>query len=118
MMVDECHHIPAFTFEQVLKHTKARYVVGFSCTAGPFVSVSALRNRPRSGPFVTLSSRETEYHLPPELEDGPIQSIYASLSMDPKRNDLIILFQILWQWRRRVAHPFCSPNALTTWTSW
>ena len=28
MIVDECHHISAFTFEQVMKQVKAKYVVG------------------------------------------------------------------------------------------
>jgi hypothetical protein len=32
VIVDECHHIPAFTFEQVLKQVKARYVVGLTAT--------------------------------------------------------------------------------------
>lgn len=28
VIVDECHHVPAFSFERVLKHVKARFVVG------------------------------------------------------------------------------------------
>jgi len=105
VIVDECHHIPAFTFEQILKHTKARYVVSLMATptrrdgrhpivfmeCGPVrLSVSA-KEHAQIRPFChVVIPRETEYRLPPELEDGPIQSIYASLAMDPKRNDLII----------------------------
>ena len=32
VIVDECHHIPAFTFEQVLKQVKAKYIVGLTAT--------------------------------------------------------------------------------------
>jgi superfamily II DNA or RNA helicase len=32
VIVDECHHISAFTFEQVMKRAKARYVVGLTAT--------------------------------------------------------------------------------------
>jgi superfamily II DNA or RNA helicase len=34
VIVDECHHISAFSFEQVLRQAKARYVLGL--TATPF----------------------------------------------------------------------------------
>jgi superfamily II DNA or RNA helicase len=32
VIVDECHHIPAFTFEQVVKQAKAKYVLGLTAT--------------------------------------------------------------------------------------
>jgi len=32
VIVDECHHISAFTFEQVMKQVKARYIVGLTAT--------------------------------------------------------------------------------------
>jgi superfamily II DNA or RNA helicase len=32
VIVDECHHISAFTFEQVMKQVKAKYVVGLTAT--------------------------------------------------------------------------------------
>ncbi len=32
VIVDECHHIPAFSVEQVLKHARARYVTGLTAT--------------------------------------------------------------------------------------
>ena len=32
VIVDECHHVPAFTFEQVLKFANARYVYGLTAT--------------------------------------------------------------------------------------
>jgi superfamily II DNA or RNA helicase len=32
IIVDECHHLPAFTFEQVLRQAKAKYVLGLTAT--------------------------------------------------------------------------------------
>lgn len=32
VIVDECHHVPAFSFEQVLKFANARYVYGLTAT--------------------------------------------------------------------------------------
>ncbi len=32
VIVDECHHIPAVSFERVLSEAKARYVVGLTAT--------------------------------------------------------------------------------------
>jgi superfamily II DNA or RNA helicase len=32
VIVDECHHISAFTFEQVMSQAKAKYVVGLTAT--------------------------------------------------------------------------------------
>ena len=32
VIVDECHHVSAFTFERVLRKAKAKYVVGLTAT--------------------------------------------------------------------------------------
>lgn len=32
LVVDECHHLPAFSFEQVARQAKAKYVLGLSAT--------------------------------------------------------------------------------------
>ncbi|MBK6534165.1 MAG: DEAD/DEAH box helicase family protein, partial [Deltaproteobacteria bacterium] len=32
VLIDECHHVPAFAFERVVSATPARYVVGLSAT--------------------------------------------------------------------------------------
>ena len=32
VIVDECHHLSAFTSEQVMKQVKARYVLGLTAT--------------------------------------------------------------------------------------
>ena len=32
VIVDECHHLPAFSFERVLNEVKAKYIVGLTAT--------------------------------------------------------------------------------------
>ena len=32
VIVDECHHLSAFTFEQVMRQVKAKYVAGLTAT--------------------------------------------------------------------------------------
>ena len=32
VIVDECHHVSAFSFERVMKEVKARYVLGLTAT--------------------------------------------------------------------------------------
>jgi len=32
IIVDECHHLSAFSFEAILKKAKARFVVGLTAT--------------------------------------------------------------------------------------
>jgi superfamily II DNA or RNA helicase len=32
ILVDECHHLPAYSFEQVIRHARARYVAGLTAT--------------------------------------------------------------------------------------
>jgi len=32
IIIDECHHIPAVSFEEVLKHAKSRYILGLTAT--------------------------------------------------------------------------------------
>ena len=32
VIVDECHHLPAFSFERVLNQVKAKYIVGLTAT--------------------------------------------------------------------------------------
>lgn len=33
VVVDECHHLSAFTFEQVMQQVRAQYVLGLTSTA-------------------------------------------------------------------------------------
>jgi superfamily II DNA or RNA helicase len=105
VIVDECHHMPAVSFERVLSEVRARYVVGLTATPqrrdghqpitemqlGP-VRYKAAPPGPRSGrPFDTqLITRETQFRLVSEQVPLPIQALYRELAADPARNDLIL----------------------------
>jgi superfamily II DNA or RNA helicase len=101
-IVDECHHIPAFTFEQVLKHAPARYVVGLTATpirrdghhpiivmqCGPVVYRS-LSETPGS-PKTIVRPTATGFQLSWDVQDPGIQEIYAQISADEARNNRIV----------------------------
>ncbi len=104
VIIDECHHIPAFTFEQVLKQAKARYVVGLTATpirkdghhpiimmqCGPIRFKENAKRHATITPFEhVVLTRFTDFKLPPELTDPKIQDIYSALVFDKHRNELI-----------------------------
>jgi len=104
VIVDECHHIPAFTFEQVLKQVKARYVIGLTATpirkdghhpiimmqCGPIRFRETARKQADTMPFKhVVLTRFTDFKLPPELSDPKIQDIYSTIAFDKHRNELI-----------------------------
>jgi superfamily II DNA or RNA helicase len=104
VIVDECHHISAFTFEQVMRQVKARYVVGLTATptrkdghhpiiymqCGPIRFNLSARKMTGTNPFEhRVIPRVTEFQMPPENSDVTIQDIYAGLVDDRSRNELI-----------------------------
>ena len=104
VVVDECHHVSASSFEQVLSEVRARYVTGLTATPkrrdgqhpifemqlGPARYVVDRRPSAAAAPFARrLVVRETEFELTGET-DLPIQCIYRSLAGDERRNDLIL----------------------------
>jgi len=108
LVVDECHHVSASSFEQVARASKARYVLGLSATptrkdghhpiifmqCGPIRYRDNARNQAAQRPFEhKLVVRRTAFMLPPELssqEKTAIQDIYSALAMDNQRNNLIL----------------------------
>jgi len=101
VIVDECHRIPAPSFEGVLKTFKARYVVGLTATpyrkdgmerillhqCGPirFTSDIAAASFDRS-----VLVRETSFNIPPEHGDKPPYHILAEcIAHDDVRNSVI-----------------------------
>jgi superfamily II DNA or RNA helicase len=103
IIVDECHHLSAYTFEQVLRKAKARFVLGLTATpyrkdghhpiiimqCGPIRFRSTARTRGTDGPVEhVVVARSTGYQLKGDGEPG-IQDLYASLVTDERRNDLI-----------------------------
>jgi superfamily II DNA or RNA helicase len=104
VIVDECHHISAFTFEQVMRQVKAKYVVGLTATptrkdghhpiiymqCGPVRFSMSARTMTESTPFEhRVTPRSTEFRMAPELTEVTIQDIYSGLVDDTSRNEMI-----------------------------
>ena len=104
IIVDECHHVPAVSFERVLSEVKARFVTGLTATPrrrdgqqpilhmqlGPVRFTVDSRNKNAQRPFAhSLIVRETRF-APKTLSDRTgIQELYAMLAADQTRNELI-----------------------------
>jgi len=87
VIIDECHHLPAVTFEQVLRQVKARYVIGL--TATPY-------RRDGQQPIILMQwshhliCRDTSFTTPTQEGEPSIHDIYAALVADEARNELIL----------------------------
>jgi len=105
VIVDECHHLSAFTFEQVMKQVKAKYVVGLTATPErkdghhPIIYMQcgqvrfklSARSMTAATPFEhEVVPRLTDFSLLPEQTDMTIQEVYAALVDDRVRNELIL----------------------------
>jgi superfamily II DNA or RNA helicase len=112
VIVDECHHLPAGSFEQVAKAVHARYLLGLSATptrkdghqpilfmqCGPIRFRSDPRRQASERPFEhRVIVRQTQFALPPSpppetaVATGPgIQQLYSLLAADQERNALIV----------------------------
>jgi len=104
VIVDECHHISAFTFEQVMRQVKAKYVVGLTATptrkdghhpviymqCGPVRHYLSARTMLETTPFEhKVTPRYTEFRIAPECTEITIQDIYGALINDLARNEMI-----------------------------
>jgi hypothetical protein len=125
VIVDECHHLSAFTFEQVMKQVKAKYVLGLTATperkdghhpiiymqCGPIRYKLSARSMTAASPFEhEVIPRLTDFCLSPEQADTTIQELYAALVDDKTRNELIVGDLL------RVIQDGCSPLLLTART--
>ncbi len=106
LVIDECHHLSAVSFEAVARRAKARYVLGLSATVtrrdghhpivfmqcGPVrFRVSAKAEACRRPFRHRALLRPTSFRLPEGIdgERPPIQQVYAALAEDEDRNALI-----------------------------
>ncbi|MCC6765744.1 MAG: DEAD/DEAH box helicase [Deltaproteobacteria bacterium] len=104
IIVDECHHLPAVSFERVLAEARARYVVGLTATPqrrdghdpiaemqlGPVRFAVDPKSQAAQRPFAhTLVVRETGFTTSRE-KTSSIQELYAALAADEQRNHLIL----------------------------
>ncbi len=100
VIVDECHHAPAVSFERVMREVKARYVLGLTATpyrrdglqrllhfqCGPIRYQVQPRSEEGQHPFSNrLLIRATRF-----FAQGSIQELYAALVADPHRNAQIL----------------------------
>ncbi|MDQ0469801.1 TOTE conflict system archaeo-eukaryotic primase domain-containing protein [Labrys wisconsinensis] len=107
LVVDECHHLSAASFELVARRAKARYVLGLSATVARkdghhpiiFMQCGPVRHRvdaraqaAERGMTHRARHRSTNFRLPSPLaasERPPMPAVYAALAQDGPRNDLI-----------------------------
>ena len=100
IIVDECHHLSAFSFESILKQSKSRYVVGLTATPirrdghHPiiFMQCGPIRHtavRPDNAPAsLAVIPR---WLPPPEISsDDSIQSLFTQLIQSEYRNRIIV----------------------------
>jgi superfamily II DNA or RNA helicase len=105
VIVDECHHLPAVSFERVLSEVKARFIVGLTATPhrrdghhpitemqlGPVRYNVSVKSHVARRPFEhTLIVRETAFRMIGDKSGAGIQEIYGALASDETRNRRIL----------------------------
>ncbi|MGA2400953.1 MAG: DEAD/DEAH box helicase family protein [Syntrophobacteraceae bacterium] len=108
LIVDECHHVSAKSFETVARQCKARYVTGLSATVtrkdghhpiilmqcGPIRYHVDERRQAVERPFKhRVIVRKTGFSLPGVLQSGDdlaIHELYSALVSDEQRTELIV----------------------------
>ncbi len=106
LIVDECHHLPAVSFEAVARQSKARFVLGLSATVtrkdghhpivfmqcGPVRYRVDARKQAAVRPFahkVVFRSTGFAAAEPATAGVARIQGLYGLMAKDSARNDLI-----------------------------
>ncbi len=107
LVVDECHHLPASSFEQVARRTKAKYVLGLSATVarkdghhpiifmqcGPVRFRVEAKQQATQRPFShSVWVRPTAHSAPDNATAGAraqFHELYDALIADESRNRLI-----------------------------
>lgn len=102
VIVDECHHISAFSFETVLRKVESRFVFGLTATPtrrdglhpimqmqlGPIRYKVKAKNQVKLLPFEqVLIPRYT--HFKSQISEANIQELYSELVKNESRNTLI-----------------------------
>ena len=106
LVVDECHHLSAVSFEAVARAAKAKYVLGLSATVtrkdghdpivfmqcGPIRYRVDARKQAATRPFShRVIVKKTTFRAERQSPDGAmsIHELYASLARDEARNQMI-----------------------------
>ena len=112
LIVDECHHLSAVSFELVARRSKARYILGLSATVtrkdghhpiivmqcGPIRHRVDARSEAAKRPFDhVVRIRDTSFQLQAALDtpSPSIQDVFKEMVADEARNDLIFA-DVLW----------------------
>jgi hypothetical protein len=107
VIVDECHHVSAFSFEQILKALKAKYVYGLTATPTrkdghhPIIYMRCGKIRYRVDAKEQAAARPFDHFVIPRFtrfqrparrdeSEWTITDIYADIQNDVLRSDLII----------------------------
>ena len=109
LIIDECHHISAVSFEQVVRQSKARYVTGLSATVarkdghhpiifmqcGPVRYHVSDRSQAEARPFEHhVIVRPTQFRLSKDTEgfgsQQNISELYSLLAKNESRNQMIV----------------------------
>ena len=107
VIVDECHHVPAFSFEQILKGVHAKYVYGLTATptrqdghhpiifmhCGPIRYRVNAKKQAEARPFDHyVIPRLTRFRAPLEAvaKEPSIQQLYAAMAVNEPRNEQIV----------------------------
>ena len=106
LIVDECHHLSAPSFERVARRAKVKYVLGLSATVtrkdghhpivfmqcGPVRFRASAKTQARQHPFAhRVLLRPTAFRLSDDMATArpPIQQVYTALAADEARNNTI-----------------------------
>jgi len=100
IIIDECHHLSAFSFEAILKRAKAKYVLGLTATPVRrdgqqpiiFMQCGPIRHtavKPESTPHdlaIVPRMMEARIDLP---EEAGIQDVFRHIANDARRTEAI-----------------------------
>ncbi len=104
LIIDECHHLPAVSFEAVARQSKAKYALGLSATVtrkdgrhpivfmqcGPVRYKVDARKQASNRPFAHKVFFRTEFRVAEQLNGAArIQEFYGLIAKDEARNELI-----------------------------
>jgi hypothetical protein len=105
VIIDECHHLSAFSFEQVMRQVKAKYVAGLTATptrkdghhpiilmqCGPIRFNLSARDAAERSPFWHLVlARQTNFRMTVDASEATIQNAYTGIVGDAGRNRPIV----------------------------
>lgn len=116
IIVDECHHVSAFTFEQVLRKSEARFILGLTATpyrrdghqpiilmqCGPVRYKISHTEESAKRPFqYRLICQHTKFTISALEAEQNIHHTYARLITDENRNQTILndILQVLEEGR-------------------